>query len=101
MRAERVNAGVAGLAREYSTRLVPLNPDWYGIDPIHIRPRLWRPAWQHILGGETEIRARDGSRWEAVSLYLMRPERRRLLGFEQYTPQSGIALPSGGRIWLY
>ena len=101
LRADRVNAGVSELASAYSARFVQLNPEWYGIDPIHIRPRLWPTAWQHILGGETGIRARDGSRWEAVSLYLMRPERRRLFGFEQYTPQSGIALPSGGRIWLY
>jgi hypothetical protein len=101
LRAERVNAGVSELASAHSARFVHLNPEWYGIDPIHIRPRLWRTAWQHILAGETDVRARDGSRWEAVSLYLMRPERRQLFGIEQYTPQSGIVLPSGGRIWLY
>jgi hypothetical protein len=31
----------------------------------------------------------------------MPPEHRWLLGVEQFTPQSGVALPSGGRVWLY
>ena len=31
----------------------------------------------------------------------MPPERRWLFGVEQLTPQSGVALPSGGRVWLY
>jgi hypothetical protein len=101
LRAERVNAGVGELAAAYSATFVHLNPDWYGIDPIHIRPPFWRSAWREILRSETDSQLRDGSRWEAVRLYLMPPERRRLCGFEQYTPQSGIALRSGGRIWLY
>jgi len=100
-RAERVNAGVGELADTYAATFVHLKPDWYGIDPIHIRPPLWRSAWHHILGGETATPTRDGSSWEALRLYLMAPERRRLFGIEQHTPQSGIALPSGGRIWLY
>jgi hypothetical protein len=31
----------------------------------------------------------------------MAPERRRLFGVEQFTPQQGLSLPSGGRLWLY
>jgi hypothetical protein len=31
----------------------------------------------------------------------MPPERRWLFGVEQVTPQTGRALPSGGRVWLY
>src|SRR5262245_60516150 len=100
-RAERVNAGVGELAGAYAATVVHLKPDWYGIDPIHIRPRLWRTAWQHILGGEKNTSSRNGSSLEGVRLYFMAPERRSLFGFEQHTPQPGIALPSGGRIWLY
>ena len=38
---------------------------------------------------------------ESLRLYFMRPERRWLFGVEQFTPQSGVLLPSGGRVWLY
>jgi hypothetical protein len=31
----------------------------------------------------------------------MRPEHRWLFGVEQVTPQSGILLRGGGRVWLY
>jgi hypothetical protein len=31
----------------------------------------------------------------------MAPERRWLFGWEQVTPQSGVVLASGGRVWLY
>ncbi len=38
---------------------------------------------------------------EAARLYVMRPERRWLFSREQITPQSGVALKRGGRVWLY
>ncbi|MFZ5877077.1 MAG: hypothetical protein ACOYXU_11800 [Nitrospirota bacterium] len=98
--AERVNAGLADLAASHGVTFRRLNPAWYGFDPIHIRPSCWRPAWQEILG----CAARDdgGRSWrEAVRLYLLRPERRWLLGMEQVTPQRGVVLRAGGRVWLY
>jgi len=36
-----------------------------------------------------------------VQLYFLRPERRWMFGVEQFTPQSGVALRSGGQVWLY
>jgi hypothetical protein len=97
--AERIDAGLAELAAIHAVRFVRLNPAWYGFDPIHIRPSLWRSAWQDILGAG----AHDGDRsaLEALRLYTMRPERQWLFGIEQLTPQAGVALPSGGRVWLY
>src|SRR5262249_16428037 len=38
--AESINAGLHDLAIARGVRLFPLNPSWYGIDPIHIRPAL-------------------------------------------------------------
>ena len=101
VRAERVNAGVIELAKTHAARFVRLNPDWYGVDPIHIRPAFWRPAWQQILGEEVSPAHLDGSTLDAARLYVMPPERRWLCGVEQFTPQSGVVLRSGGRIWLY
>jgi hypothetical protein len=98
--AERVDEGLARLAAARGTRFVGLRPEWYGFDPIHIRPGLWRSAWQEILCGEAA--APGGASWlEALRLFALRPERQRLLGLESVTPQPGVTLPSGGRVWLY
>ncbi len=96
--AERVDAGLRELAEARGARLVHLDPSWYGLDPIHIRPALWRSAWQAILGARCDG---GGSAVEGLRLYLMRPERRWLLGFEQRTPQRGVTLDAGARVWLY
>ena len=98
--AERVNAGIAELSAARGVRLFRLNPAWYGLDPIHIRPSLWRSAWQEILDARSAA-SESSSLLEGLTLYLMPPERRWILGVEQFTPQSGVALPSGSRVWLY
>ena len=48
-----------------------MKSEWYGVDPIHIRPSLWRPAWQQILGCDAErsAGARDVA-WRAMRLYV-------------------------------
>lgn len=97
--AERVDAGLAELATAYGATFARLDPAWYGVDPIHIRPSLWRPAWQSILGARADVDG--GPPLEGVKLYFMAPERRWLFGVEQHTPQSGTVLPAGGRVWLY
>ena len=78
-------------------KLFRLEPSWYGFDPIHIRPTLWRTAWSRILGVDP---APGRSTAESLRLYLMRPERQWLAGREQVTPQVGTSLRAGGRIWL-
>ncbi|MCP9438456.1 MAG: hypothetical protein NNA20_00370 [Nitrospira sp.] len=100
-RAEQVNGGLALLAARYGAGFFRLNPAWYGFDPIHIRPGLWRSAWRQILGVRPEAQGDQGSMIEAARLYVMRPERRWLFSREQITPQSGVALKRGGRVWLY
>jgi|RhiMetdeSRZDD1v2_1073273.scaffolds.fasta_scaffold14085_6 hypothetical protein len=100
-RAERVNAGLAELAVARGIRFVPVSPDWYGFDAIHIRAAAWRPAWQEILGSRTTLDGYRGSRIEALRLLLMPPERQWVLGRERFSQQSGKALASGSRVWLY
>ena len=100
-RAERVNEGIETLSATHETKLVRLDPAWYGFDPIHVRPSLWRPAWQQILGVHPQAKSDRGSMVESVKLYCLRPERRWMFGVEQCTPQSGVALRSGGQVWLY
>lgn len=108
--AERVNDGLEAIAAARGISFFRLKPEWYGLDPIHIRPSLWRSAWQQILrGGAAGEAATDAvddaetisARVEAWRLYLLRPERQWLFGREQFTPQHGVPLSPGGRVWLY
>jgi hypothetical protein len=100
--AEQVTEGLARLAASRGARFFRLRPEWYGLDPVHIRPRMWRRAWREILSGEAAAEAPPGcSRLEALRLFSLSPERQWLLGVEQVTPQAGLRLPSGGRVWLY
>jgi hypothetical protein len=101
--AERVNDRLATIAAARRIRFFRLKPEWYGIDPIHIRPSRWRAAWQEILCGRSSVRTADAgpARREALRLYLLRPERQWMFGREQFTPQQGVPLPPGGRVWLY
>jgi len=101
-RAERVQAGLLELGTEHGLRVRPLRPEWYGFDPIHIRPPLWRAAWAQILGlpPAGDGSARRGT-LEGLRLYAMPPERQWLFGRLRETPQAGRRLPAGGRVWLF
>ena len=100
--ASQVNEGLAALAAARGLRLLHLKEHWYGVDPIHIRPSLWRCAWCEILGGGTgDIAPGDNSWLEGLRLYLLPAERQRHFGLERMTPQSGVALKAGGRIRLF
>jgi len=99
--AELINAGLAELSTAHGARLFRLDPAWYGLDPIHIRPAFWLSAWQEILDVRSAESGGGRSPLEGLRLYFMAPERRWLFGIEQFTPQSGVALPAGARVWLY
>jgi hypothetical protein len=100
-RAESLNQGLAELAAASGARLVRLDPSWYGFDPIHIRPALWREAWQQVLGAHPVTGSDGRPSLEGLRLYFMPPERRWLFGVEQFRQQAGVLLPAGGRVWLY
>jgi hypothetical protein len=98
--AEWVNEGLASMAKSKGLHFVRMEPEWYGLDPIHIRPGWWHPAWQQILGHETHVR-NDATWLEGLNLYFLPPERQWLFGFERTSPQTGYALPRGGKVWLF
>jgi len=98
--AERVNEGLESIAQSRGLHFVKMEPQWYGLDPIHIRPGWWYPAWQQILGQQTAVRG-DATWREGLNLYLMPPERQWLFGIERTSPQTGYALPRGGKLWLF
>ncbi len=98
---EELNEVLAKVAAMRGLKFFRLKPSWYGFDPIHIRPKLWRPAWQEILDAPPAENSERRAPLEGLRLYFMKPERRRLFGVEQCTPQMGVELSAGGRIWLY
>jgi hypothetical protein len=98
-RTEALNAGLERLAEARGLRLLRQRGEWYGFDPIHIRPLRWRDAWHEILDVPPD--ASHASRLEALRLYAAAPERQWLFGVERVVPQHGRPLPSGGRLWLY
>jgi len=99
--AERVNTGLTALSNSPGVKLFQLDAKWYGFDPIHVRSSVRRHAWQQILGVQRPAGSNGASTVEGLRLYLMRPERRWIFGVEQFTPQSGVAFPLGGRVLLY
>jgi hypothetical protein len=99
--AATVEAGLIELARSRGLRFVPMRAEWYSFDPIHIRPSLWQPVWRHILTGDALRERQPISRLEWIQVYRLRPERRRMFGIEQVTPQRGRELSRGGRVWLF
>lgn len=99
-RAGQVNDALRQLARDRGHRFEPLDSDWYGVDPIHIRPRFWRTAWSRMLGVPADLAWRVS--WpELVGVHLRRPEREWLFGVERRRAQDGASLSGGGRIWLF
>ena len=98
---EQLHVGLEQLAAARGLKFRRLNPGWYGVDPIHIRRSLLRSAWLELLDCCSGAKADEDSFAEALRLYLMAPERRRLFGIKQFTPQKGVWLPQGGRVWLF
>jgi hypothetical protein len=101
-RVEEVNAGLASLAAARGLKFFRLRAEWYGFDPIHIRPSFWRHAWREILYCRPDAGEEDSGSWfEGMRLYLMAPERQWLFGLERILPQLGVPLQSGARVWLF
>jgi hypothetical protein len=97
-----VDAGLRAIAASRGVAFLGLKPEWYGLDPIHIRPGMWNAAWQDILCGENQaVAGGRATRREAVRLYCLLPEQATFVGRERRTPQRGVALRRGGRVWLY
>ena len=100
--ATRVEAGLKRLAGDRNLPFVELPLSWYGVDPIHIKPGMWRTAWPTILlGRASEATTPALSAVEWARLHTLPPDRRWLMGIERRCSQRGRPLRNGGRLWLY
>ncbi len=105
-RTVALNEGLVRLAETGGHTLVHLKPEWYGFDPIHIRPRFWAAAWREILLGAardapTVATGRRERQLTPLRLYLAGPDRRWLFGVEQRRRQPAITGTAGTTVWLY
>lgn len=103
--AEALNARLSEVAVEREIRLISPQKLWYGFDPIHIRRRQWRAAWDTVFSpwriATMAPRSVRGSLRRYLYLRLLVPEERRLLGFEQRCVQPAGRLADGTTIALY
>lgn len=103
-RAYEVDEGVRRLAENYAATLVVPRREWYGIDPIHIRPAHWSAAWPEIVSGwkmepvAEPIRV-SFARWFAAQW--MRPERRSMFGIDRRTEQPCRTWSDGTQLSLF
>lgn len=103
--AQELDEGLRALASERGVRTLAPRPEWYGFDPIHIRRRMRRRAWSHLLALESSpARAVSARRWgfaTAVRIRLARPAVRTVCGVRQQAVQPVLCLPDGTTISLY
>lgn len=96
-----LDAGVRAIARTRGAALVEMRREWYGFDPIHIRFRQCRTAWQQIVAAAAPVGACPplGLR-RSLRPYLMTPEWQRLLGVEMRRALP-YRLPGGASVRFY
>jgi hypothetical protein len=102
-RARDLDRRLRRAAAEHSACLVEPQTAWYGIDPIHVRRRWRREAWDHIL---SHWRLRAPQREDQKALRPLRAplfgaEELRLFGALRRTPQPACRLADGSTVALY
>jgi len=103
-RAQALNRSVEALATARGMHVVTPRGAWYGLDPIHIRQRLYRSAWQEVLGKWREQKNSSISRLKLTeSLYVRTrfPQQVKWFGRHFCAPQPSVRLADGTTIALY
>jgi len=103
-RAQSLNSRVVDLAERYGACVKAPKVEWYGLDPIHLRMRVWSCAWQEILSvwrDDVEFSRARGSLCRWLKLHLQRPLSRHMFGIHQRREQPTCALRSGSTLSFY
>ncbi len=103
--AEQLAAGLESLASRRGATYLRPNPEWYAIDPIHIKPGQWASAFREmLLAGEADLapaapRARARMGW--LRLYAALPERVSFFGIPVRCRQPALQTARGSLLWLF
>jgi hypothetical protein len=105
-RAQAINSALRGLATRRGITLVEQRPEWYGVDPIHLRRRLIRTAYQHILGhwisrDQAQPCPSESGMRQRIGFLRLSPHHQRLFGFDRYSRQPAGTLSDGSTVSLY
>jgi hypothetical protein len=104
-RAHDLDRRLCDLAARRGLPLIGHRPEWYGIDPIHIKLRHWSRAYSEILtpwlegGPSPKLVPPSPGRW--LYLRLLMPDRRWLFGFQQRWAQPAGVLADGTTVSIY
>ncbi|MGI9455634.1 MAG: hypothetical protein ACR2NU_03685 [Aeoliella sp.] len=103
--AQSTNEDLQKLASGHNLTFPTVEKEWYGIDSIHLRRRLFVAAWQSLLTSWGVLRTGRKSfflPWkQRVSLELALPHERRLFGIHQGRSQPRLRLDDGSTIAIY
>ena len=102
--ATALNERIRQLAASYQTALVRPDRNWYGFDPIHLRPSQQREAWSEMMSYWNPPQkpiVSSGSVWNAIYLRSLSPDRRRVVGIPLRRSQPCGQLSDGTQISLY
>jgi hypothetical protein len=101
--AKTLNAGVLELAKKYSAPIVAPLLEWFAYDPIHVRYRFARRAWETYLGQwQCEAKQHAPYSWRERRA-LQRPRVRAMQFFnrEYQAAQPMLAWQDGSTLSLY
>ncbi len=100
-----VNSRLRALAMESDCTLVATQKEWYGMDPIHIRRRFRRTAWQTAVDAwkspGSDCEPRYFSMKNHISVELATPQKWRILGCERGRAQPVVVLSDGSTLSVY
>ncbi|MGH6635145.1 MAG: hypothetical protein ACRED0_03080, partial [Gammaproteobacteria bacterium] len=104
--ARTVNLALQQLSFERRIMLVDQRPNWYGLDPIHIRRRCLSGAYYGILRHWVDAdREEPEAHKTSIRLWLrsllLAPQNQCIFGFDRYREQPTGRLPDGTTIALY
>jgi hypothetical protein len=104
-RALDLDNRLRALAHSRELPLAEHQADWYGFDPIHVRWRQRAKAWQQMLShwtdGISHAPVHHGIWRHWLAQQRWRPERRWLLGREQFQTQPAGVLEDGTTLSFY
>jgi hypothetical protein len=104
-RARDLDRRLRALAAEHGAAVVEHRPEWYGLDPIHVRRRHWASAWREVLApwaeGAPLPPPAAGSLCRWLRLRLLPPQQRWFFGREQRRDQPAGRLADGTTLAYY
>ncbi len=101
-RARHLQEALEALASHHRARFVPMRPQWYGFDPMHVRRRAWPELCAALLAagpdGSGAVRAPWRDRFRVASA---RPAERWWFGVRRCADQPAVCWEDGSSLSLY